>query len=127
MIASQDDCIDIKSGAGAEGRRVGKPCENIRITGCSFKSGIGVVVGSEMSGGVRNVLVRDCDFENVLGCASLKTLRGRGGMVENIRYENIRCRNRDKTLCPTIWCRGAINIDFFLRLGGIRPERASGG
>ena len=113
MIASQDDCIDIKSGIGEEGRRIGKPCENIRITGCSFKSGIGVVVGSEMSGGVRNVLVRDCEFENVIGFASLKTGRGRGGTVENIRYENIRCRNRDKSLRPTIWAKGAINIDFF--------------
>ena len=69
MIASQDDCIAIKSGRDEDGRRVNIPTENVRITNCSFLSGFGVAVGSEMSGGVRNVLVQDCKFTDVyLSC-----------------------------------------------------------
>ena len=55
---------DIKSGKDEEGRKVGISTENVRVTNCQFKSGFGVVVGSEMSGSVRNVLVQDCVFEN---------------------------------------------------------------
>ena len=56
-----DDCIAIKSGRNADGRRIGVPSENIIIRGCTMKDGHGgVVLGSEMSGGIRNVFVEDC-------------------------------------------------------------------
>lgn len=113
MIASQDDCIAIKSGRDAEGRAVGIPSENIRITDCSFKSGFGVVVGSEMSGSVRNVLVRDCKFENVYSVASIKPPRGRGGVIENIHYENCALKNLSNEHKDCEWFRGAIYIDNF--------------
>ena len=49
-----DDCITIKSGRDEDGRRVGRPCENITVTNCTMLDGHGgVVIGSEMSGGVR--------------------------------------------------------------------------
>lgn len=113
MIASQDDCIAIKSGKDAEGRKVGIPSENIRITNCSFKSGFGVAVGSEMSGSVRNVLVQDCIFEDVYSIGSIKAPRGRGGIVENIRYEDITFKNYNLEHEDCKWFRGAIYIDQF--------------
>lgn len=113
MIASQDDCIAIKSGRDAEGRKVGIPSENIRITNCRFRSGFGVAVGSEMAGSVRNVFVQDCDFQDAYSIGSIKAPRGRGGIVENIRYEDITFRNYDLSHKDCRWFRGAIYIDQF--------------
>ncbi len=85
-----DDAICLKSGKDAEGRRRGRPCENITITHCSVLHGHGgVVVGSEMSGGVRNVHVRDCDFRGTDVGLRFKTCRDRGGIVENIEIHDI--------------------------------------
>jgi exo-poly-alpha-galacturonosidase len=113
MIASQDDCIAIKSGRDAEGRKVGIPSENIRITNCEFRSGFGVAVGSEMAGSVRNVFVQDCDFQDAYSIGSIKAPRGRGGIVENIRYEDITFKNYDLSHRDCRWFRGAIYIDQF--------------
>lgn len=112
-ISSQDDCIAIKSGRGEEGRQMGIPSENIRITNCRFKSGFGVAVGSEMSGGVRNVLVQDCEFSNTYSLASVKAPRSRGGIIENIRYEDITFSNNSTEHKDCKWFRGAIYIDQF--------------
>ena len=81
-----DDCIAIKSGRNADGRRVNVPSENIVIQGCSMKDGHGgVVVGSEASGGVRNVFVEDCVMDSPKLDRSLrfKTNSVRGGFIEN--------------------------------------------
>jgi len=85
-----DDCIAIKSGTEAEdpGRRA--PCENITITNCTMVHGHGgVVIGSEMAGGVRNVVVSNCIFESTDRGIRLKSRRGRGGVVEDIRVANV--------------------------------------
>ncbi|NOU62862.1 glycoside hydrolase family 28 protein [Paenibacillus sp. LMG 31461] len=113
MIASQDDCIAIKSGRDEEGRRVGIPSENIRITNCSFKCGFGIAMGSEMAGGVRNVLIKDCTFENSFSIATVKAPRGRGARIDNIRYEDCKLINYDLDHEDCKWFRGAINIDQF--------------
>ncbi|MCT2591555.1 glycoside hydrolase family 28 protein [Streptomyces sp. N2-109] len=113
LIASQDDCIAVKSGCGTDGRRVNRPSENIRITNCRFRSGFGVAIGSEMSGGVRNVLVRDCTFEGVYSLASVKAPRGRGSVVENVRFEDITYTNHSPEHTDGKWFRGAVNIDQF--------------
>jgi exo-poly-alpha-galacturonosidase len=113
MIASQDDCIAIKSGRDEEGRRVGIPSQNIRITNCTFKSGFGIAVGSEMSGGVRNVRVSDCTFEDVYSIGTIKAPRGRGAVIENIRFEDCTLRNYSLEHKDCEWFRGAINIDQF--------------
>ena len=113
MIASQDDSIAIKSGKDEEGRQVGIACENIRVSNCRFVEGFGVAVGSEMSGSVRNVLVQDCTCENTYFAVSLKSPRGRGGIIENIKYENITQYYHIKEFQDCRWFRGAINIDMF--------------
>lgn len=85
-----DDGICIKSGKDDDGRRRGMPCENVIVSNCTvFKGHGGFVVGSEMSGGVRNILVKDCQFLGTDVGLRFKSRRGRGGIVENIYISNI--------------------------------------
>lgn len=123
MIASQDDCIAIKSGRDKEGREIGIPTENVRITDCRFENGLGVVIGSEASGSVRNVLVRDCTYTHVYSAASIKTPRGRGGVIENVTYENISGEYQDKEFKDCEWFRGAIYLDHFYSVVSFDPNK----
>jgi len=85
-----DDGICIKSGKDKDGRRRGRPCENVVVDGCTVFAGHGgFVVGSEMSGGVRNISVRDCQFVGTDVGLRFKSTRGRGGIVENIYIDGI--------------------------------------
>lgn len=86
---TEDDCIVIKSGRDADGRRVGRPSEFITITNCVMYRGHGaVVIGSEMSGGVRDVTASNIVCYGTDRGIRLKTARGRGGLVENLRFDN---------------------------------------
>jgi polygalacturonase len=88
-----DDCIAIKSGRNADGRRVNVPSENIIVQGCSMKNGHGgVVIGSEISGSVRSVYAEDCtmDSPNLDRALRIKTNSMRGGVVENVFMRNVR-------------------------------------
>ena len=94
LISVDDDCITIKSGRDKEGRNYGRPCENITITNCIMLAGHGgVVIGSEMSGGVKNITISNCVFDGTHNGIRLKASRGRGGVVENIRVNNIVMEN----------------------------------
>lgn len=87
-----DDCIAIKSGRNNDGRRVNIPSENIVVRRCKMKDGHGgVVMGSEMSGGVRNVFIEDCtmDSPNLDRALRIKTNSVRGGFVENVYMRNV--------------------------------------
>ena len=85
-----DDGICIKSGKNADGRKRGIPCENVIVDGCTvFKGHGGFVVGSEMSGGVKNVMVTNCQFLGTDVGLRFKSARGRGGVVENIYIKNM--------------------------------------
>ena len=85
-----DDGICLKSGKDEDGRRRGKPTENIIVDNCRvFKAHGGFVVGSEMSGGVKNVSVSNCQFIGTNIGLRFKSARGRGGVVENIHINNI--------------------------------------
>jgi polygalacturonase len=87
-----DDCIAIKSGRNADGRRVGVASENIVVSNCVMKAGHGgVVMGSELSGGIRNVFVENCrmsspDLERGI---RIKTNAMRGGGVENLNVRGL--------------------------------------
>ncbi len=84
-LSTGDDCIAIKSGRDADGRRVGIPCENITVQNCQMGHGHGgVAVGSEMSGGVRHVRVSHCTMNGTDNAIRIKTMRGRGGVVEDV-------------------------------------------
>ena len=94
-IDVNDDCIAVKSGKDEDGRRVGKPSENILIENCHFRYGHGgVSIGSEMSGGIRNVEVRHCTMEaDNWAPVRFKSQPGRGGIVENIVYHDLTLKN----------------------------------
>ena len=85
-----DDGICLKSGRDEQGRRRRRPTENVVVDGCTVFNGHGgFVVGSEMSGGVRNIWVNDCQFLGTDAGLRFKSCRGRGGVVENIYIRNI--------------------------------------
>lgn len=87
-----DDCIAIKSGRNNDGRRINVPSENIIVEGCEMKEGHGgVVIGSEISGGVRNVFAQNCvmDSPNLERALRIKTNSVRGGVIENIYMRNV--------------------------------------
>lgn len=99
-----DDCIAIKAGTEDTKERI--PCENITITGCTMIHGHGgVVIGSEMSGDVRNVTISNCIFKGTDRGIRLKSRRGRGGTVENIRVGNV---VMEEVICPFI-----MNLYYF--------------
>lgn len=99
-----DDCIAIK--AGTEDTAYRQACENITITNCTMVHGHGgVVLGSEMSGDIRNVTISNCIFKQTDRGIRLKSRRGRGGIVEDIRVSNI---VMEDVICPFI-----LNLYYF--------------
>ncbi|WP_207890973.1 glycoside hydrolase family 28 protein [Hymenobacter edaphi] len=93
-ISVGDDCITIKSGKDRAGRQMNVPAENYTITNCTMLSGHGgVVIGSEMSGGVKKITISNCVFDGTDRGIRIKTARGRGGVVEDIRVDNVVMKN----------------------------------
>lgn len=93
-ISVGDDCITIKSGKDIPGRTKAAPAQNYTIINCTMLSGHGgVVIGSEMSGGVKNIVISNCIFDGTDRGIRIKTTRGRGGVVEDIRVDNIIMKN----------------------------------
>ncbi|KAA8486392.1 glycoside hydrolase family 28 protein [Arcticibacter tournemirensis] len=93
-ISVGDDCITIKSGKDKPGRAMAMPAENYTITNCTMLSGHGgVVIGSEMSGDVKKITISNCVFDGTDRGIRIKTARGRGGVVEEIRVDNIIMKN----------------------------------
>lgn len=88
-----DDCIALKSGRNADGRRLNRPCENVVISNCKMSDGHGgVVIGSEISGGARNIFVENCIMSspNLEKGIRIKTNSVRGGVIENVRIRNVK-------------------------------------
>ena len=93
VFETGDDCIAIKSGRNNDGRRIGVPSENIVIRRCTMQDGHGgVTMGSEISGGVRNVFVSDCtmDSPNLERAFRFKSNAVRGGVIENIFVRDVK-------------------------------------
>jgi len=110
-----DDGICLKSGKDAAGRRIGVPTEDVLVEGCTvYHAHGGFTIGSEMSGGVRNVRVDNCTFMGTDIGLRFKSRRGRGGVVENIFISNIRM---------TDISHEAISFNF--TYGGKSPEDES--
>lgn len=94
MFDAGDDAICIKSGKNEDGRRRGEPCQNVIVKNNTvFHGHGGFVVGSEMSGGVKNIYVADCTFLGTDVGLRFKSTRGRGGVVEDIYIHNINMIN----------------------------------
>ena len=87
-----DDCIAIKSGRNADGRRLKAPTENIIVQGCQMKDGHGgITVGSEISGGVRNLFAENCklDSQHLDHALRVKNNAMRGGLLEHLHFRNL--------------------------------------
>ncbi len=106
-----DDCITIKSGIETELPDKRAPCENVTITNCTMVHGHGgVVIGSEMSGDVRQVVISNCTFIGTDRGIRMKTRRGRGGIIEDIRVTSVIMRD---VLCPF-----TMNLYYHIRARG---------
>ncbi|MFZ4726731.1 MAG: glycoside hydrolase family 28 protein [Paludibacter sp.] len=93
-ISVGDDCITLKSGRDLQARKLNAPNENITITNCTMLAGHGgVVIGSEMSAGVKKVVISNCVFDGTDRGIRIKSTRGRGGVVEDIQISNIVMKN----------------------------------
>jgi len=90
FFSTGDDCVVIKSGLNEDGWRVGRPSENIVVRRLRGERGHGgVVIGSEMSGGVRRIVISNCIFDGTDRGIRIKSTRGRGGAVEDVRVSNV--------------------------------------
>ncbi len=101
-----DDCIAIKSGRNEDGRRINIPSENIIVRNCNFKAGHGgITVGSECSGGFRNLFAENnrLDSPELWTALRIKNNASRGGKIENLYFRNITIGKVS---------RSAIEIDF---------------
>lgn len=93
-IDTGDDGIVIKSGKDVDGRRVNRPTENVSIANCTVHHAHGAVtLGSEISGGIRNLVVDNITCDGTEIGVRIKSRRGRGGFVENVRFNNWTMQN----------------------------------
>jgi polygalacturonase len=107
-----DDCIAIKSGRNADGRRLNAPTQNIIVRGCRMRDGHGgITVGSEITGGVRNLFAENCrlDSQNLDHALRVKNNAMRGGLLENLHFRNIEVGQV---------AQAVITIDFNYEEGG---------
>ena len=87
----QDDTYTMKSGRGVDGVRVGRPTENVVVRySLALRGAGGIVCGTEIAGGIKNVYMHDCVFDGTDQAFRVKTLRPRGGGVENLVVERVR-------------------------------------
>ncbi|HEY9335902.1 MAG TPA: glycoside hydrolase family 28 protein [Kribbella sp.] len=110
-----DDCIAIKSGKGADGLRINVPSENILIENCTLNIRYGAItIGSEMTGGVRNVFVRNCTIgsPNLYFGLYIKTNSVRGGFAENIYLRDLDISNLTKEV---------VSCNFYRSEGDVGP------
>lgn len=109
-----DDCIAINSGMNEDGWRVNRPCENIEIRNCRMTGGHGgVVIGSAMSGGVKNIYFHDCEISGTMQGIRMKSMRGRGGYVKDVRFENIEVNGITNQ---------AVQINMFYEFTTVEPD-----
>lgn len=111
-----DDCVTLKSGTEDDDLQKQYPCENIVVTNCTMLNGHGgVVIGSEMSGGVKNVVISNCVFSGTDRGIRIKTRRKRGGYIKDVVISNILM---DKVLVPFV-------INGYYQCGGAKADDMS--
>lgn len=109
-----DDCIAINAGLNEDGWRVDKPSENIVIRDCTMTGGHGaIVVGSAISGCARNIYAERCTITGTMQGLRLKSMRGRGGTVENVWFKDIRIDDVENE---------AIQVNMFYEFSTVMPK-----
>jgi len=114
-----DDNVAIKAGGNVEGRDFAS--ENINVNDCTFLHGHGMSIGSETSGGVRNVRVSNCTFENTENGIRIKSQKGRGGIVENITYDGITMKNVNPAITLTCFYQNNSSGDGSRQIAPMTP------
>jgi polygalacturonase len=103
-----DDGIALKSGSGEDGVRVNKPTAHVLVRNCVVNDGHGgIVIGSETAGGIHNISVEDCVFSGTDRGIRIKTRRGRGGKIHDLKFNNLTMTNNT---CP-------LSINMYYRCG----------
>ncbi len=92
-IACNDDSICVKSGRDADGLRVNRPCRDVRIQDCQILTGCGVTIGSETSGGIKGITVRNLKYRGTDCGFRVKSAKTRGGIIEDVLVENLEMVN----------------------------------
>lgn len=92
-VACNDDSICVKSGRDADGLRVNRVCEDVVIQDCEILTGCGVTIGSETSGGAKNIIVRNLKYHNTDCGFRMKSAKTRGGVIEDVLVENLEMVN----------------------------------
>jgi polygalacturonase len=114
-----DDCVALKSGRDADGWRLGRPTENVVVRRCRFNNavpaGSGLALGSEMSGGVRNVFAEDLEMDYAKVALNFKGNLDRGGAIERVRVRGVKVRKADTFIQFT--------TDYHGYRGGQHPPR----
>ena len=100
-FSTGDDSVAIKSGKNPEGLSIARPTRHIRIFDCQSRSGLGIAIGSEMSGGVEDVRIWDCDLEKSLYGVQIKATKKRGGYVRSVHIR--RCVLSRFLLCAVLY------------------------
>jgi len=114
FVSVGDDCITLKSGTQNELPQRRRACRDIAITNCILERGHGgVVIGSEMSGDVHNVVISNCIFIGTDRGIRIKSRRGRGGRIENVRASNL---IMEGVQCP-------FTINLFYNCNGAKGDR----
>lgn len=109
-----DDCIAVNSGMNEDGWRVNRPCSDISIVNCKMTGGHGaIVIGSGMSGGVEHVYAADCKIQNTMQGLRIKSMRGRGGYVTDVTFENIEINDVTEE---------AIQVSMFYSYSTVEPK-----
>jgi len=88
MFFTGDDSVAIKSGKNPEGNEINRPCEHIWVFDSKCAFGHGIAIGSEISGGIRDVKIWDCDMSDSLSGIEIKATKKRGGYVENVQVKD---------------------------------------
>jgi polygalacturonase len=115
-IDTGDDGIVIKSGKDADGLRVNRPTEDVAITNCTVHHAHGAVsIGSETSGSIRNIVASNMTVKDTVNGARIKSARGRGGVVEDIRFDNWTMENVGEAIVVT---------NYYLMEGEVRSAEA---
>jgi polygalacturonase len=116
-FSTGDDCIAIKAGRNRDGRRVGVPCENVIVQDCIMKDGHGgVSIGSEVSGGIKNMYIRRCQMSSphLQRALRIKTNSYRGGEIDNVQFTNVTVGQVAESV---------IEVDFYYEEGEGGPFR----
>lgn len=110
-----DDCIAINSGMNEDGWRVNRPCENIVISHCTMSGGHGgIAIGSGISGGAENIYAYGCKISGVNQGIRLKSMRGRGGYVRNVWFEDIEINGA---------LEEAVQVNMFYPYSTVKPRQ----